>query len=528
MKFTTAVLDPSASSAAWAGGLRPYDAALASAVRELDIAGQRAIVFHESADAMAAVFSVPGTLAEGMRAARLALTEQFPHAASDHPSVIAPLSRDASKTAHTIISAELDAAAATLEAWASRAGLRCEGVLPLHTAHLALHAGAEIKSHSSGVTIALRVGERASMLAGSAPAGAGSAGRRLLFARRIDFSLDSLAEVLTRPIQPRSVPDGPPIELTREQAAALLHTHGIPAPESVLDRVSGLRGSDVLPLIQPALQRCVVELKQSLRFGLAEQERAAATLVVCGPGATVCRLAEVLAGPLGLNTGAGEAAPSEIAPEAVDLADAHRGAQRTGLMLPRVALVGRQSAAMKRALCAGAALAAVVLGTDAWVSFVALQSSSAEANRLEVASAQARELEASVDRVKAKRGAIASLRSAIESTVGRSAPLRAVLAEVSQLSPPAVRSSSISAQRAGERHQLVITGHALALDGRDGQAALDAYADSLRASPLVAGVTLGTTQRVRLDDHEAIEFTLTADLVALASHAAAEAAGGEP
>ena len=49
----------------------------------------------------------------------------------------------------------------------------------------------------------------------------------------------------------------------------------------------GLAGTQVVPLLQPVLQRFIVELRQSLRFGLNDNDRANLSLFITGPGSAV-------------------------------------------------------------------------------------------------------------------------------------------------------------------------------------------------------------------------------------------------
>ena len=55
-----------------------------------------------------------------------------------------------------------------------------------------------------------------------------------------------------------------------------------------------------MPQIQPVLQRYVVELRQSLRFGLPEEERDAIEISVSGPGSMIFGLPELIAWELKL------------------------------------------------------------------------------------------------------------------------------------------------------------------------------------------------------------------------------------
>ncbi|MEZ6211894.1 MAG: hypothetical protein R3B46_11690 [Phycisphaerales bacterium] len=95
----------------------------------------------------------------------------------------------------------------------------------------------------------------------------------------------------------------------------MLFEIGLPERDTVVDAARSIRGSDILALISPVLQRCVVQVRQTLRFGLDEGARTHARLRVEGPGSRIPGLAEMISEETGLPLdGVGETGAAFDAP----------------------------------------------------------------------------------------------------------------------------------------------------------------------------------------------------------------------
>ncbi|MEM7623856.1 MAG: hypothetical protein AAF235_11720, partial [Planctomycetota bacterium] len=78
------------------------------------------------------------------------------------------------------------------------------------------------------------------------------------------------------------------------RARRSLFSGGIPERDAPLTGFVGLQGRDVLPALQPVLQRLVIEVRQTLRFGTIDDNLAPRRLWLHGAGARIPGLADVL------------------------------------------------------------------------------------------------------------------------------------------------------------------------------------------------------------------------------------------
>jgi len=152
----------------------------------------------------------------------------------------------------------------------------------------ALHALADVTASEANEPHAtLFIDRSASVLMVSGPSGP-------LLTTELPLSEREFVTALMRPI----IAGDDMVQLDEAAAEQLWHTHGIPAPNETID-AHDLQGRNLLPLLEPVLQRFAQQLIQWLTFastteGGVELERVA----LVGPCARVNGMADALAGRL--------------------------------------------------------------------------------------------------------------------------------------------------------------------------------------------------------------------------------------
>lgn len=493
---------------AWSDRLKPLDAALKSCVQQLGASGARCSVFHYSPDAIAEIFSSPARGGAALQAARLALTEQSGVEARGNPTAVVPIAVDRAgspRQTHVLMAADRNASSEMIAGWVTRAGLDVDSIAPAEAGHLSWLVSRLVKVADDSPRIFMWLGSHRSALAVGG-------GGRLSLVRRLDIGVETLISALSG----TSLTQGDSTRLTREEARQLLCTIGVPEPKSDVDAARGLRGYHILPLLQPILQKCIVELKQSIRFGLDEKDRAGARLSIVGPGAAVPRLGQVLS----------EQTEVELDPIAALDDEQSDLSVATGGMPPACNLLSLERAhdvSMKRirhALWSGgiaAAVAAAGLGTYAVLS-AARAGSQLQELRTGIA-----ELDSATNERESGDAEIAAVERVLTAgdlALGEAPSYADFLRELTLITPEAVRLTDIAYTRSAQNtsdptragNQVELRGYASA--GADGASPdLTTFIQSLSRSPLIASVTLGATERATLDEQESLRFTLALTLV---------------
>jgi hypothetical protein len=328
--------------------------------------------------------------------------------------------------------------------------------------------------------------------------------QRLLLARPVDFGTDRLIEALSHSIAPGEAPsDGESI------AQTLLFQHGLPTPGQTIDIGSHrLAAADILPAIQPVLQRMLVEIRQSVRFGLSDLSETPIVLL-CGSGANIPRLSEAFSAELGFECIADQTVHSA---QLSDLTHAEQ-AMRNGL---RVRLIPRREAAtgsvrsLRNALYAGSA-AALVLG--AGHTALVMQQEDQLRPQVDALRAQAQPAShesldpaATANRVRAVRATI----EAIDTTLGERADISTLLQELCVLTAETAILTDI--EFSGSRDaECRLRGYTRA-EANDPGSSVRLLIDDLRGSPLIESVRLEGTQTSVLDNHETQYFSATLKL----------------
>lgn len=472
----------------WAKGVRSSAEALEAVVRELNLAGTWARVVYRSptqAVDLASFDLRSGNQARG--AAILPCLESLSYAASSAVAEAVVMGRDRGgdkRRWHIMVAADrIDVTRAIVEMVEST-GLRFESATPIDAAVLAglIRRALNYAGPTHGW---LHFGKHSSFFV------LGGEGR-VRFQRSIGLGVETIVQSLTRPIR---MPDENPIELDYETAKTIVHEHGIPENDEVLDSDRQLTRRHIMPQIQPVLQRYVVEVRQSLRFGLPESERDSIAITVTGPGSTIPGLTQLIAWELKL-----QFKPDPDYPDFDYQQPAGPGSELLQSMQDRRFLNcvnlqptetanRRQVGQLRKWLWAGAAAAVAVVGFDA----LRLQSRVTELRGHEATlTSRMTELE-TLDKTHKKLlaalGALAELELTVATEVGARANLRAILQELSILTPKSVRLNSVRLSRENDFMVARIYGRASQVNAA-GQTELEPFIEALKASPIFLNAEL--------------------------------------
>jgi hypothetical protein len=517
---------PAEEGPGWEEFLSSLAGPLDELVAALDARGLPAVVLAHSPTAAVVIHSCPAGAgaASAESAAMLSLANLASFSLDGQPALVLPVARDTRAEApgtpqrHVLACVESDASALVLARWIERAGLRFEGCLPLEAVESWAAARDVIAAHAeSSVRATLWLGEHRSVLAVGSPG-------RLRFVRPIGMGVETFVDALVRPIQRRGG-EGEPITLTRDEARAMLAAHGVPAPTQPIDEARGLEGASVLPVLQPILQRLALEVKQSLRFGLSEPERLAASFSVGGPGSRVPRLRQHVASSLAaadartsIPADAASAEPPTIAYDSATHGGIHAFiASRHAFtpLLPSASADARLNRRVRLSLRAGvAACLAMVLGqgTLTWLERLAAPPAAGGAAWATPAA------RAAIDSARAhERG----LSLAVESRLGSpllAAPFLSLLAEAA---PGQVRLTGVEFDRTERGAVARVRGRTDTSDAAEAPAALRRFIDALGACPGVTSATLTRSQRSTDGDASTQNFEVEARLVPTAPVVAA-------
>lgn len=490
---------------------------LASWTQELGLAGREATVVYSAPTAVAGVFGCPasaGALAAA-RAGVLSLGGVIDFPLEGNPHGTQRLACDIAEggptgtgpaQAHTLACADRDPTTAALVQWLHGAGLECRRLVP----EPAMALGAAVASLRDAATCraVVWIGEHTAVLA------AGDA-RRLRFVRTLSVGVEGMVDALTRPLRAGSGEAGGALD--RAGARRILWRCGIPEPDETLDPERGVTGQMVLPLLQPALQRLTLEIKQSLRFGLGDDARAGAPLHLAGPGARLANLSERLAQACGTAVVAPPVGPrgEPMSVECGPLHAALQGAADRINLLPGRAVERRTLRRTRLAVFAGLTLAAAVAAAQGLLAWTGVRAAEHELASLHVRAEAARQATALRDRALQATALVRSAAARAAQAAGPQADWAAVLVTLAELTPEQIRFASIDLNVTEEGPVAHLAGQVAGADDAAFAATVAKLTQALSGSPLVRSVRLGATGRTQVRGAPARRFEFTVSLVPL-------------
>ncbi len=497
---------------AWDQALIPLDDALARCVNAIEARNAVAEVHHRGPDVLAEIFSFPVPPSKAAEAARMALADAVSYPLTQNICALEIVGRDKSgdtPQTHVLAAADTTRSAEAIRRWVQRAGMTCARMAPLHAPALRNLVNAGLACADQTPNAILHFGRRCSAIVGAS-------GSAINFLRTIEIGSDALVDAMCQPIIRRHEPE--PLILDRNHAEGILERFGIPAFDDVIDEARQLKGAEVLPQMQPVLQRLVVETKQSLRFGFDPREAASAHIKIIGPGAATKGLEDILA--VELET------PIEFAPvsdhkptdHAAAMSDTPtqlaRAADKINL-LPHSALMELGWAKARRGLWTGAAAALFIVAADAGWTWMTLEETRNELRIVEPRAAEARQaLDNQRTTANLARG-VARAHRQIRDHLGESPSWSAFLLDLAHRTPEEINLTDISSGREQSGHVANLRGFAHARNADEPRAVLQQFITELETCPLVASVQLGSTQRLDVDGHSVQDFSLAVTLVGL-------------
>lgn len=534
----TEPLNPELWEQHWTDRLRSLDAALARIVQSLEAQGAQTTLYHYGPEVHSDLFSCPGSPRESQAAALLSLAEQAGVDLTSNPHGVWPLMTETCtppRQTHVLMAHDKQEMATIAAEWLDRAGLETQALIPADAPHINRLVTRLIQHPDPAPRLIMWIGSHHSAVV------VGSHGRLGLL-RRLDMGIETLVSATLKPAAGAHSAEDTITMASREEARQLLSNVGIPKPRPVTEEGEGTRGAKILPLLQPILQRWSVELKQSVRFGLAERERSGAKLTIIGPGAITPRLGEVLAEQTDL---AIEPDPSP-ASEQTDLHAAMNWTPPGLNLLPTSLAQSAERQRVRRALYAGAAAALLVAGVSAAITMLDTQSVRERLDKLSPTISKLNVMAVDRDYAISQAAALERTLRGADSTLGVAPRWDAVLAELSLLTPQEVRLMDIqcssetqtttvaapqpvpgaapqpgtpapaTTQTRTTQSTLVLQGMVLPPAGDDVtaiRARLVDYVQALSKSPLFESVVLGGTERVLGDGRDTLRFTITARAV---------------
>ncbi len=512
---------------AWAKAVRDCGPKLKEAVAELGAAGRSTrIVYRSPTQAVDLASFELRSSNQACVAAKLPCVEALPYSATSAICHAAPVGRDrgAKGRWHIVVAADrMDVIRAMVET-VEAAGLKFTSATPLDAAMMARLVRRAL-SHGGPQHGWLHFGKHNSFFV------LGGQGV-VRFERSISLGVETIVQSLTRPIR---MPDrDEPIELEHDTAKAILHNHGIPDSDEPVHEEYGLTSREIMPTIQPVLQRYVVELRQSLRFGLPESERESIAITVSGPGSCIPGLAELIAWELKLqfspDPAYAEYAYNDPATAKSEMLDA---LERPGFLdqlnlQPAESARRRQTARLRRWLWAGASATLVMIGADGLRFGAILAKASARESALATQVAGFESLRKTHQTLAAALVEMSVLERTIVDEVGLRPNLGAVLHELSRLTPESIRLTSIRFSREDEGMLVRLYGRALQVATKTGKATeLEPYIESLKGSPLIQTAELRNVEVGLLGPSEGQRFEASFTLILAPDEAPVAVVEGE-
>lgn len=494
-------LEPAQWERIWNADPQQFVDLLKPLILESGSEGTKATVFYQSPSLVCGLFSCPAQVRDVTSAARMALTDIATMDLTINPWSVQPLARDRKgepRRRHMAIAADTDQTVTRLTEAFVAAGLSGIEAVPMESALTARTVDHALDNSTGGrAIVSLHFGQSRSVIIAAH-------NQRLLLARQVDFGTDRLVEALSH-----SLNDLDDTAARTETAEAVIFQHGLPVPGQTIEVGSiSLNAGDILPAIQPVLQRMLVEVRQSVRFGLSDLGETP-LVFLSGTGASIPRLADAFATELQLDCIADQSGDVQ---QNNDLSNAHDAVQN-GLrirLLPREEIAAGSVRSLRNALYAGSA-AALVLGAG-HTAMVMQQTEQlrpqVDALRASVSTSQQPTLDPA-----AVAGEVRSVRAtigAIDRTLGAGTDVATLLQELCHLSAEAAILTDIEIT-GGHTTECRLRGYTKGESSEPGST-VRLLIDRLRESPLIESVRLEGTQTSVLDDRHTQYFSATLKL----------------
>ena len=503
----------------WKNDLQDCRQPLQEFVDSHKLDGAKVVVYCETPSQSVDVISVPvRSSVQARNAAEMACQDTVSYMLDQAIADSTIVARDRSgseRRTHVVAAVERSMMAESIDRLLQDVGLKLQCLVPIEAPLL----GAVTRHvlNSKGKTIGrLYIGEHVSFFAVASDG-------NLRFARRISLGVHAIAESLTREIPIGDGSDS--ISLDFEAATEVLRERGIVGRNDIVCHEHGIIGAQILPLMQPVLQRLIVEVRQSIRFGLNENERETLQIDLVGIGSQIRGLSQLMAEELGILVRSDSPAMTSTEPAEFNLADPAvvgsdlfesfqaRRRNRSVSLLPNRVAVRHRTRRIRKFAWTGAILAIAAVAFDAVRIENRIQQASTTVQSLHLQANAIAELEATQQRIAKQQQDLAMLLSKVEHEMLSASLFAPALREVAVITPDFVRLSSLNLSADVDTQGGTLVGYVLD-DGKiDIEQQLSHYLLVLKSSPLLRRVTLGSVQHSELDGSSALRFDVTFQLM---------------
>lgn len=494
-------LDRQLTAESWAEELSTLDGALGQAVRGVGAPrGASAILSYVAPSTTIEVIGVRAGGDEARQAAALSLAEMLGEDVDRLPTSICDLVPGRQES-FLLACAERDETSEALRAWLMRSGLTPVAMRPMAAVGIReaclleqrtqQHHDCVIAIGARTMTMILRVGSDVRLV------------------RHVDLGVEHLRDVYLSVLAQRGEGERSP---PYERAMIALLKHGVPAPQDTVDELTGVCGHAVLPVLQPVLQRISIEIKQTLRFGIADFDARKAVVILAGLGGSIPGLGRYLGDHLDLSIETQDAAidPITVGGAGSEMEQTIRCRASELNLMPRSTVEARLGRAMRRTLAAGTLAAMVLLGAEVSSKVAAISRVSDSIARLEPEVSEAKKKVALRDQARIMADRLHAAESALNVATSDRADWVGTLALLDAASSVSVRLTDVSGEYESRRPVLSVKG--IALIGSDGADPLREYMATLAGSPVVENVTMGSTRATEIEGRAARSFSMKLQL----------------
>lgn len=306
----SAWLDRVTLEQAWNTELHSLDGTLEQLLRLVEAPpGAATIIEYSSPETSVDVFTIPASENPDI-ASRKMLADASSLDLAKEPFAMLPLgSAGDGPTAqhHVLGAADQDIRTDMLRNWLRRAGLHPAAYVPLDAAAVQVAAARAQSFEASAPLVVVHLGERRTVIVLAH-------GGELKLVRCVGIGTSVLVDAAAQ----ASASEGQVVDaLQRKQAYETLRQSGISLHSTRGPRSEG--ADRLLPFLNPALQRYVIEIRQTLRFGLSPQDAARVVLHCIGAGNVLPGFARTLAAQLEVSVPEDAEEGSVEHPQTVDL-----------------------------------------------------------------------------------------------------------------------------------------------------------------------------------------------------------------
>lgn len=503
----------------WISDLRQAAPKLRDAVTAIGGTGLPAVVLYRSPSVTVDLASV-GVRNEGQAAdaARLSCIDSLTFTDAIPIVEACVVARDQGgevRQTHTVVAGDRSDLVQAIVQVVIEAGLEFESATPTDAAifaRLVREAQAE-KSDAAGV---LYIGDESSFFICS-----GS--QQLFIARSMGLGFESLVTTLKRPIR---VSADTSVELTPKEARAMVFEHGIPAFDATINHSTPLAGRQIIPLLQPILQRLVVEVRQSVRFGLPSTVSTRVPIRLCGPGARVPNLANILRRELELEVTVDPRSeqfdpdlPASRGSTIIDAMAAMDVVREINLQ-PESLATSRRSSFFRRWLWTGGVAAVILLGFETILCEMSLRQIRDQVRSIELYSEDIAAFVETRDALAGGLSAMTRIHEAIDAELGHRPAYGFIMKELSLQAGDEVSFTSIRVHDDGAKTVGKLSGYChepTDADPSRDRRMLEVFVDRLRGSSLFENVKLGSVQAGSFGQAVAQRFEITFEIIRVPS-----------